>query len=214
MTRTSVIAITALAVAGLSAAPSARAFDEWAGVYAGGGLGYSFNSYDLDVAPGAKLSHDYNGIVLGPYVGFNWQEDRFVYGVETDFDYQFGEDTKTSAMPFGSTTLDTAGRWTTTMRGRVGFTIDRFLAYGTAGVAFSGFDDTYTNYDPTGAVIDTVSIGDVQVGWAAGVGAEAFITERFTAGVEYRYTSFSFDAGGSGVDNSTNTLKARFGVHF
>ena len=68
--------------------------------------------------------------------------------------------------------------WDATLRARIGYGTTNWLLYGTGGLAI-------------GSVKADSGIGsqtDTKTGWVAGLGAEAMITNRTTARVEYRYT--------------------------
>jgi outer membrane immunogenic protein len=63
-------------------------------------------------------------------------------------------------------TSSTRETWIDTLRGRVGYALDRFLVYGTAGVAFAGTKVTVTNGD------GPFSDSKTRTGLAVGVGGE------------------------------------------
>src|SRR5579871_4890510 len=66
----------------------------WTGFYVGGNIGYSWGrssstEYFSDAASGLILSasankFDMNGVIGGGQAGYNWQRDRWVFGVEAD----------------------------------------------------------------------------------------------------------------------------------
>ncbi len=90
----------------------------WQGLYGGVHLGYG------------DAGHT-DGVVGGGQLGYNWQANRFVYGLEGDI-----------------SVTDTSVDWLASARGRAGFLLDdRLLAYGTAGVGFANaHDDTETDF--------------------------------------------------------------------
>ena len=55
-----------------------------------------------------------------------------------------------------------------TFRGRFGYAIDRFMIYGTAGVAVTGTDVTVSNP----ALFGTVTSSMQRTGWVVGLGGE------------------------------------------
>jgi outer membrane immunogenic protein len=84
----------------------------WQGLYGGVNVG----ALDID---------DDNDFVAGVQVGYNWQFQQFVYGLEGDVSFAGGD-------------LD----WMATLRGRAGYLIDpRLLVYATAGVGYVGAND-------------------------------------------------------------------------
>src|SRR5262249_42116112 len=91
--------------------------------------------------------------------------------------------------PFNvAATSTTRERWIDMFRGRVGYAIDQFLIYGTAGIAFAGTDVTVS--DPAGAVTESRT----RTGLAAGLGGEwAAWTDSWGAvsfKLEYVHTDF------------------------
>ncbi|HEX7074974.1 MAG TPA: outer membrane beta-barrel protein [Hyphomicrobiaceae bacterium] len=90
----------------------------WQGLYGGVHLGYG------------DAGHT-DGVVGGGQLGYNWQANRFVYGLEGDI-----------------SVTDTSVDWLASVRGRAGILLDdRLLAYGTAGVGFADIhDDTETDF--------------------------------------------------------------------
>ncbi len=122
----------------------------WSGFYVGGHGGWGFGSGAIN-----------DGLIVGGQVGVNWQWNSFVLGAEGDGSF----------VDWGNT--NAVG----TVRARGGFSFDRFLAYGTGGVAFR---DANNN----------------GVGWVAGVGGEYALTDNFSLGVEYLH----YDFGGDNAD--------------
>jgi outer membrane immunogenic protein len=76
------------------APPPVVAVYDWTGFYAGVNIGYSWgrsstlNTYSdatSDVILGASaLKFDVNGVIGGGQIGYNWQRDRWVFGLEAD----------------------------------------------------------------------------------------------------------------------------------
>jgi outer membrane immunogenic protein len=124
--------------------PTPIAFN-WSGFYLGGHGGWGWGS-------GAFA----DGFVIGGQIGANWQFNNFVVGAEGDGSWVDWNGT------------DAVG--TARLRGGIGF--DRFLVYGTGGVALQDFED---------------------VGWVAGGGGEYAITDNVTVGVEYLHYDFDGD---------------------
>jgi len=139
----------------------------WTGPYAGLVGGYAWGA-----GGGAAAG---NGWVGGGFVGYNLQTNQnLVVGVEGDVTF-----TGKSGNP-----------WNGTFRGRPGYAWDRFMLYGTAGVAVGSLTSSVTA--PTSAT---------NVGWTAGVGLEAALTDRVTGRVEFRHTDLGGFAGSSYTSN-------------
>jgi len=95
------------------------------------------------------------------------------------------------------------------LRGRAGIALDRFLIYGTAGLAGTELELS------SAAGKDDKDLW----GWTAGAGVEGMITDNITARIEYRFTDYTdqnFNLGGANVnsDLQTNTIHGGVGVKF
>jgi len=197
---------SALALAGLSA--PARAGDlyapgplmvrpqldfySWAGPYLGGNLGYDWgNVSNNPTRP--------SGFVGGAQAGYNWRNDRWVFGVEGDLQLTGADDTF-APWKFSNP-------WFGTVRGRAGYSVANVLFYGTAGLAFGelrgqtfGLSESNTN-----------------VGWTAGVGAEVKFAPNWSAKIEYLYVDLdesSFDVTGLANGYRFGTVRAGVNYHF
>jgi len=95
--------------------------------------------------------------------------------------------------------------WLATVRGRVGYAVDRWLIYATGGLALT--DGRYRNYD----FCDDIQAqcgsglmdarGETTTGWTVGAGLEMAFTDNWTAKAEYLFMRF---------DGSLYTGTARF----
>ena len=74
-------------------------------------------------------------------------------------------------------------RWLATLRGRVGYAIDKVLLFGTGGAAFVNAKDTQTQTVPVGA--PAVVFEDTALGWTVGAGAEYALSKNLSAKLEY-----------------------------
>ena len=158
-----------------------------------------------------RLSHD--GFMGGGQVGFNGQMSGFVFGAEGDFDGMSGRSRAFNVYTLPATGLTSGStvavqrfadpNWTATLRGRVGYGMNRALIYATGGVAWVNMRDrAFYTYAPsvTGAVSAAnpgVTYGpfnssgvreDTRAGWTVGGGVEVMTARNFTVGVEYRHT--------------------------
>jgi outer membrane immunogenic protein len=165
---------------------TATAFN-WAGPYVGllGGYGWAnFND-------GAGTTG--NGWLAGGYLGYNWQVDSWVYGVEADA--MWSGIRGTSA---GNThELD----YLATVRGRLGVAVDNFLFYGTAGAAIAG-----------GTSTPAPSSSRTHTGWVVGAGVEAALTESVTGRVEYNYVDLNTRGYANGTVASPNAHVVKIGL--
>lgn len=225
-------AMSAMAT-GAFAADTSGSYD-WSGFYAGVNAGALFNDSDVTnkVTGSAgwinkKTSSSDNedaGFTGGGMLGYNWQIDQLVLGIETDFNYGgFNETYKTtypglldSNNKAASNRYSYQSDWFGTLRGRVGYAMDNVLVYGTAGLAYSDLD---TKFSFDGSKANSNWLG---VGWTAGAGIEYGI-EKWSLGLEYLYvdlgsTSDSVNAATYKLDNSVdyrfNVLRATAKYNF
>jgi opacity protein-like surface antigen len=173
-----------------------RAPYNWTGFYFGadGGYGWQSSAGTLTTAAGA-MPYEYS--VTGPFAGFfvggNYQFNRFVLGIEGDWQWSnlTGNNQylaplgAAGALPAGPFTVSTTTKDYGSIRGRFGVAFDRFLVFGTAGWARG---NPSTAFALTGAA-PFVTSGGKSNGWTAGVGVEYAITGTILGRVEYRYTN-------------------------
>jgi outer membrane immunogenic protein len=138
----------------------------WTGPYIGGTLGYQWGHVSRsDVAPA--------GLVGGIQGGYNWQFGQLVVGVEADVTGSDARD-QFAGWKFSNP-------WFGTVRGRIGFALDRVLLYGTLGFAIGGIETELGGASETGT----------HVGWTAGGGVEVGLTSNWSMKVEYLYVDLA-----------------------
>ncbi|MNE45702.1 Porin subfamily protein [compost metagenome] len=185
----------------------------WTGFTVGVQGGYGWNNHDISAGPGLPgfpgFSADFDGGILGGFVGYNHQLDNnWVIGLEGDFEKNWGDDTDDFG---GGVAVNYGLDWQGSVRGRVGYAFDRALVYGTAGWAIGrGFVD-----------VPAAGFGQKENfnGFTVGAGVDYAFTDMVFGRVEYRYTNFGdkdFDFGlGAGAINSDIDQHAiRIGVGF
>jgi outer membrane immunogenic protein len=178
----------------------------WTGPYVGGQIGYAwgtgnFNTTLFDPITGtffnASAGGTPSGVIGGAHVGFQYEINQWVLGIEGSVDGTGLHNSAFVAFPaaFGnriltaSTSVDVEG----TIRGKIGFAWDRVLIYGTGGVAFGGSstDLSLTAVTAAGAPFAVTSnVGNNRVGWTAGGGLQYAVTNNWWVFTEYRYTNF------------------------
>jgi outer membrane immunogenic protein len=164
-----------LAAAPYTKAPALAApVINWTGFYIGAMGGYAKEN----TSNGLALS----GGLAGGTVGYKWQTDKLVLGIEGDAAWtNFGQ---TAGIP-GFLTVSSRASDVGTVRGRVGVAFDQFLLYGTAGYAWA--DNKIT----TTALGVSFSDSHVHSGWTAGAGVEVMFMPHWSVKAEYLYRSFS-----------------------
>lgn len=167
--------------------PAAPIMWSWSGFYVGAQLGYAWGDFDTVATTGgvvfASGSDDANGFVGGIHIGVNWQVDNIVFGLEGDIEAT-GIDGHAVDAVFGVESFMDAD-WQGSLRARLGFAVDNWMPYITAGVAFTDVD---FSSGLIGGPYDTWS--DTATGWTVGLGVEYAFSPNWSARLEYRYTDF------------------------
>lgn len=154
-------------------APAMRAIPAftWTGFYAGLNAGYGFGNFSGTATPGFSNPR---GFVGGGQIGYNHQIGQFVAGLETDLAYTGIKD---KAANVGKERVNYIG----TVRGRLGYSMDRIMPYVTGGFAYGG----------TELLRAAGRSSQMQTGWALGAGVEYAITNNLTARVEGLYVDLT-----------------------
>jgi outer membrane immunogenic protein len=196
----------------------------WTGFYIGGSVGGIWNDTRSDTYPtgcfitsvtcGGGVANNPirsdsvrlndSRFIGGGQAGFNWQNGRFVGGVEGDISWtglnQAIITSKTLSAPLAGVMVHGDGMkqdWLATLRARAGFTLaPQFLLYATGGLAFGhvqaasavGFTATPDLY--------AGSYDDTRFGWTVGAGGEWMITQNWSVKAEYLYV----DLGKQGIN--------------
>lgn len=168
------------------APPPAAAYNpapvySWTGPYAGLVGGYGWGTAD--------------GWSGGGFIGYNLQTNQnLVVGLEGDVTFANRNGTTAGLN-------DVHNNWNGTVRGRVGYAVDRFMVYGTGGVAVGGLQS------------DSAPQSTTKVGWTAGAGVEMALTDKVTGRVEYRHTDLGrFPTGDSSY--TSNDILVGIGFKF
>jgi outer membrane immunogenic protein len=174
-------------------APVAVAFS-WTGFYLGGNLGAGWSNGNVtDTLFGVNWSANNNTatFVGGGQVGFNYQFNSIVIGVEGDFDWFANNNNSATVSAFGTTvTGSNNGRWVTTLTGRLGYAWDHLLLYGKGGGAWVGSNNIAVTNVATGASV-AFNNNNTNTGWTAGAGIEWAFANNWTARVEYDYVGLN-----------------------
>lgn len=170
----------------------------WAGAYGGiqGGAGWLDGEFS---AGGLSAKQDFDGGVIGGFVGYNWQlSNGFVAGIEGDVDYNFNKEDIGGA--------DVGTDWAGSVRGRVGYAFDRVMVYGAAG------------WTITNGFVDGLGIDENETfnGWTVGAGVDVAVTDKIFVRGEYRYNDFGSKdiVPGLKADLDQNVIKVGVGVKF
>jgi outer membrane immunogenic protein len=217
----------------------------WSGFYGGFNAGYTWNNWDWPgqnpyVAPPKPCgdcgppNQNLSGAMLGGTFGYNHQMDRFVIGVEGDFDFSNIKDAERD----GNYIVETSRiQDFATIRGRIGYLITpALLAYATGGVAFENLE--YGESCPEPAAVAAVgtwcskhgpynlSKSQWNTGYVVGGGLEWMVTERVSLKAEGLYADFgtnNYQLGDMGdgnplprksISNSASLLRLGVNYHF
>jgi len=167
----------------------------WNGFYGGVNGGYAWwetkgtdiNGWTTafpDIAAPVSLTAKGDGFTGGGQIGYSFQMNQIVFGAEADISYLDVSGSKR----FGGIATDNAivsgDGYLGTVRGRLGFSFDRFMVYGTGGLAFG---DTGSKWlDDDGTYTFSLKSGN-QVGWTVGGGLEYAMTDTISLKGEYLY---------------------------
>jgi outer membrane immunogenic protein len=156
----------------------------WTGFYIGGNAGYGWTK-----APGTlttttgpeSFTASGNGFLGGAQAGYNWQVGPVVLGAEADFQGT------TASGPFSAGAGPTVSAteklpWFGTVRGRVGYAVDRVMLYATGGAVYGD-----TTLNGTVSTAGSFSNSTTFWSWTAGGGVEAAFWGCWSAKLEYLY---------------------------
>lgn len=180
--------------------PAAAPVYDWGGIYVGLNAGYAFGDSNWG-SPASTGSFSADGALVGGTLGVNFQANQFVFGVEGDIDWQDLDGKVANSVCGTGVSCQSESEWLGTVRGRVGFALDRVLFYGTAGGAFG---DVQTGLNP-GSLSSATKFG-----WTAGAGVEVAFFQNWSAKVEYLFV----DLGDTSCSASCGTLAAGSSVSF
>jgi len=182
----------------------------WTGLYLGGQIGYGWgdnNGRGFASTPGGLFASgdlsDAQGVIGGGHVGYNYQFDHWVLGVEGSVDgAAISRDTLIPVVdPTGAGTG--AGSLTGTfrsdlqgsVRGRAGYAFDRLLVYGTGGLAIGQFSSqlSLAGVDLIGPFFaSTGEHSSTRTGWTVGGGFEYALNTHWSLRTGYRYSDFGY----------------------
>jgi opacity protein-like surface antigen len=108
----------------------------WTGFYIGANGGWASSGINYPGVPdhangGPADLGTLNGGLVGGQIGYNYQIQNWVFGIEGDFDW--AEGLKTSALDGNYLSESNSIKWAAMARARVGYAFGQFLPYMTAG---------------------------------------------------------------------------------
>ena len=191
--------------------PPVQSIYDWTGIYLGadGGYGWSTSKGSLTEATGALLtqfSYSVKGPFAGLFVGGNYQVSKFVAGFEADWQWSNLIGNNQTLAPLGAGGVFPAGPFTisttlkddASIRGRLGVAFDRFLVFGTGGLAWG---NPSTSYALIGGAPFATNGGN-GTGWTVGGGVDYAFSDSIFGRLEYRYTNLGISGFVSAATNS------------
>jgi opacity protein-like surface antigen len=148
-------------------------------------------TYAYDFGAGTRAySEDDDSFAGGAHVGYNYAftplaGNTFVLGVVGDLSYV--DITRGAGITDGVRTIGVTQEldYLATVRLKAGVGLDRFLVYGTGGVAFGKIETSFVNTVFGSSAEDE----ETRVGYAVGAGTDYALTDNVLLGVEYFYTN-------------------------
>lgn len=171
----------------------------WDGAYIGGNVGFASATTTFN---GDEL-WGMDGWLAGAQVGYNFQSGDLVFGIEGSLDWSgvTGE----SNLYGDDVTRDI--NWTGDVTGKFGFAVSTLLFYGKAGVAFANTTSHFFGDNET----------QTHVGWTAGIGAAAMVSDEISIFAEYDYSNYgvkAYDNSGGDIGITSNAGKVGVNFHF
>lgn len=173
-------------------APPPAAVYNWTGFYIGANGGYGWGEASLYATPNGRLStHQPSGGFAGGQVGYNWQAQAVVFGVEADGDWADIRGTAPCPNPIAACASTT--RALASFRGRIGWAVGPALLYATGGLGYA--NSRYSALSVATGAPGGASAGYYTTdrwGYAVGAGVEYGFTPNWSAKLEYMH--YGFDA--------------------
>jgi outer membrane immunogenic protein len=162
--------------------------DTWSGFYFGGHIGGGWTNNGFSdplgvIAPGgAVVSAKDSGFLGGVQLGYNWQYNWFVAGIQGDIGFtDFDASVAVPSVPAAVIENDT--KWISTLTGRLGFTWDKSLFYAKGGEAW--VRNHYAVTIP--ALGGNATSHTTRPGYVAGAGWEYAFAPSWSGFLEYDY---------------------------
>ena len=209
--------------------PVAPVVYNWTGCYIGANSGWKWGRFTESVDTAASFvqypifaEHADLGALettsgaAGGQVGCRWENaEHWVFGFEGDFDWTNLHGTVTNAVPelgpiVPGDYFDNRARWESSGRIVFGRSFDRWLVYGTGGIAVTRVEMD-ANFIPFTVGPDTLpgssaSDSKTLTGGTIGLGTAYMITKNWEIGAEYRYTFYRQDSFNLGNVNAACTF--------
>jgi outer membrane immunogenic protein len=161
----------------------------WTGFYFGALAGYARGDLvwkDVDFGDNdTMVDRNQSGALYGGELGFNYQWNWLVLGIEGTFAYSDVQAHTAKDLFDEANVYDTRSDWQGTIAGRAGLAWNKFLFYGKGGVAFNQQRYAWRHGDTGSESVDTFKTDETRVGALVGGGVEYMFNCNWSAKVEY-----------------------------
>jgi len=184
------------------------AYTNWTGCHLGGQVGYEWarnqgfgttaastaglGGNPAPITPALTPSFDMSGFLGGVYGGCDYQFGAWVIGIEADWaninnsGQAFDLGAAAVGFPGGVTTFrQTNERWVSTLRGRLGWAVDKWLLYVTGGAAWVRIESFTSNIEEP--ILLSFAQTDTRTGWTIGAGFEYAVASGWSARAQYLF---------------------------
>ncbi len=199
------VAVAAVAMVSVGAAQAGGDVDTykpsiWQGAYVGvhaGGTFADMGGDDAASAQGLTVTYEDNGDAFlgGIHAGLNTQRGNIVYGIEGDLSFSGANAELSITDGIDTVSVKLEQTYLASLRGRIGYAMDKTLAYATAGIAWVGMEASISE---NGNTVD--SADETFTGFVIGGGVEHMFTEKMSLRGEALY--YNFDDDGLELDNT------------
>jgi high affinity Mn2+ porin len=225
-------------------APAITQDNGWSGFYVGGHGGYAAGlshwsaTLPHDAVPTLSGTVDFfnpfdafkgtGSYYLGLQAGYNYiSPSRLLLGIEADISFPsvIGGSEIISSSRIGVASYEELVQFSGTVRGRLGYALDHWLIYATAGFAWTY--DQFTRTQIAGMPVGGAALpGDVEsrfvvprLGAAVGAGIEFPLATHWTGWLEYLFTQYdsrsvNFPAGVQRFDSDLAIQSVRLGFNY
>jgi len=171
----------------------------WTGFYVGGHLGGGWSTVSpVAIDPTAAFpvgtafnSGHLSGALGGIQAGYNYQMDRWVFGIEGEYSWARLRGSETTPGTGFTETTNYRSPYAAILAGRVGYAADRALWYVKGGGGWTKFSyPGLTVVNGSGALSDTFGGSVTESGWVIGGGVEWSFAPHWSVKLEYDHFDF------------------------